>query len=198
WAERSFAGIRGPDGRVEHGLGVTVNVTERRRLEEQLFQAQKMEAVGQMAGGIAHDFNNLLTVVVGNLAEVTLPADDPNRPLLAAAARAAGRAADLTRKLLGFARRNQLVPSPVDPREAFDEVAGLLRRTLDPRIRITAEVEPACGPLMADPTLLTQTLLNLCLNSRDAMPEGGTLELTAGPAAVTATDTGRFPDARPG
>jgi PAS domain S-box-containing protein len=198
WAELSFSAIRGSDGRFEYGLGVAVNVTERRRLEEQLRQAQKMEAVGEMAGGIAHDFNNLLTVVLGNLAEVTLPPGDPNRPLLEAAGRAGGRAADLTRKLLGFARRNQLVPCPVAPAEAFEEVAGLLRRTLDPRIRIVTAVEPGCGPVLADPTLLTQALLNLCLNSRDAMPDGGTLELTAGPVELADADPDRSPDARPG
>jgi PAS domain S-box-containing protein len=198
WTELSFAAVRGADGRLEYGLGVSVNVTERRRLEEQLRQAQKMEAVGQMAGGIAHDFNNLLTVVLGNLAEVTLPSGDPNRPLLEAAGQAAARAADLTRKLLGFARRNQLLPSPVDPAEAFEEVAGLLRRALDPRIRILTAVEPGCGPLLADPTLLTQALLNLCLNSRDAMPDGGTLELTAGPVELADADPDRSPDARPG
>jgi PAS domain S-box-containing protein len=198
WTELSFAAVRGADGRLEYGLGVSVNVTERRRLEEQLRQAQKMEAVGQMAGGIAHDFNNLLTVVIGNLAEVTLPPDDPNRSLLEAAGQAAARAADLTRKLLGFARRNQLLPCPVAPADAFEEVAGLLRRTLDPRINIVTAVEPGCGPVLADPTLLTQALLNLCLNSRDAMPGGGTLMLTAGPTESTAADPDRSPDARPG
>ena len=198
WADLSFAAVRGADGRLEYGLGVSVNVTERRKLEQQLRQAQKMEAVGQMAGGIAHDFNNLLTVVLGNLAEVALPAGDPNRPLLEAAGQASARAADLTRKLLGFARRNQLLPTPVAPAEALDEVAGLLRRTLDPRIRVSTAVEPGCGPVLADPTLLTQALLNLCLNSRDAMPAGGTLELTAGTYELAAADPDRYGDAKPG
>jgi PAS domain S-box-containing protein len=179
WAELSFAAIRGADGRYEYGLGVSVDVTERRKLEEQLRQAQKMEAVGQMAGGLAHDFNNLLTAVIGNLALAKLPPGDPSRPLLAAAEQAAVRAADLTRKLLGYARRNQLLPGPVDPHEAFAEVVGLLRRTLDPRIAIRVEVSPGCGPVLADPGLLNQALMNLCLNSRDAMPDGGTLTLSA-------------------
>ena len=99
-----------------------------------------MEVIGQMAGGVAHDFNNLLTGILGNLSLAQLPEDDPNRPLLAAAEQAAVRAADLTGKLLGYARRNQLVFAPVDPAEAFGEVVGLLRRTLDPRIRIAVKV----------------------------------------------------------
>ena len=101
--------------------------------------------------------------------------NDPNRPLLAAAEQAAVRAADLTGKLLGYARRNQLVFAPVDPAEAFGEVVGFLRRTLDPRIRLAVKVAPGCDSVQADPTLLTQALMNLCLNARDAMPEGGTL-----------------------
>jgi PAS domain S-box-containing protein len=198
WAELSFSAIRGADGAYEYGLGVSVDVTDRRRLEDQLLHAQKMEAVGQMAGGVAHDFNNLLTAVIGNLALARLPADDPNGPLLAAAEQAAARAADLTRKLLGFARKNQLVPGPVNPAEAFGEVVGLLRRTLDPRIELVADVDPLCGPVLADPTLLNQAVLNLCLNARDAMVAGGTLTLAADPVELTEADAAGRPDARAG
>jgi PAS domain S-box-containing protein len=181
WVELSFAAVRSPDGAYEYGLGVSVNVTERRLLEDQLRQAQKMEAVGQMAGGVAHDFNNLLTAVMGNLALVRLPDGDPNRPLLAAIDQAAARAADLTRKLLGYARRNLLVSAPVEPRDALGEIVALLRRTMDPRIELTAAVAPHCPPVHADPTLLAQALMNLCLNARDAMPDGGALTLSADP-----------------
>jgi PAS domain S-box-containing protein len=198
YAELSLAAVRGADGGYEYGLGVSLDVTERQRLEEQLRQSQKMEAVGQMAGGVAHDFNNLLTGLIGNLALVDFPAGDPNRPLVAAAEQAAARAADLTRKLLGFARRNQLVIGPVAPAAAFDEVAGLLRRTLDPRIEIGTAVATGCGPVLADPTLLNQAVLNLCLNARDAMAEGGTLTLSATPVEVTEGDAAGRPDARPG
>jgi PAS domain S-box-containing protein len=200
WAELSFAAVRGPAGEYEHGLGVSVNVTERRLLEDQLRQAQKMEAVGQMAGGVAHDFNNLLTAVLGNLSLVRLPEDDPNGPLLAAVEQAAGRAADLTRKLLGYARRNQLVFAPVDPAEALGEVVALLRHTLDPRIQLAVEVAPDCPPVHADPTLLAQALMNLCLNARDAMPEGGTITLTAGPVELGAAEVrpSGWDDVRPG
>jgi two-component system, cell cycle sensor histidine kinase and response regulator CckA len=199
WVELSYVAVWGPTGEFEYGLGVSLNVNERRRLEDQLRQAQKMDAIGQMAGGVAHDFNNLLTAVLGNLALVNLPESDPNRAMLATVEQAAVRAADLTGKLLGYARRNQLVFAPIKPADAFDEVIGLLHRTLDPRVRLVVQVADDCDPVHADPTLLTQALMNLCLNSRDAMPEGGTLTLTAAVVEVSAVDEGRYPgDSRPG
>ncbi len=188
WAELSFAAVRAPSGAYEHGLGVSVNVTERRRLEDQLRQVQKLEAVGQMAGGIAHDFNNILTAIIGNLSLVRLPDFDPNRALLSAVEQAAHRAADLTRKLLGYARRNQLVFAPVEPRDALNEVTALLRRTLDPRIKLTVACDPNCPPVHADAALLAQALMNLCLNARDAMPEGGALGLSAEPVVRSPDD----------
>ncbi|HEY1190231.1 MAG TPA: PAS domain S-box protein [Gemmata sp.] len=200
WVELSFAAIRDAHGQYEYGLGVSVNVTERQLLEAQLRQAQKMEAIGQMAGGVAHDFNNLLTAVLGNLSLVRLPPGDPHADLLYAAEQAATRAADLTRKLLGYARRNQLVFAPVEPREALTEVVGLLRHTVDPRIALTVDVGGDCPAVHADPTLLVQALLNLGLNARDAMPDGGALVFTA--EAVELTDAESCPagwdDVRPG
>jgi PAS domain S-box-containing protein len=199
WVELSYVVVKGPSGLFEYGLGVSMNVNERRRLEDQLRQAQKMEVIGQMAGGVAHDFNNLLTAVLGNLALVNLPENDPNRALLASVELAAIRAADLTGKLLGYARRNQLVFAPINPADAFDEVVGLLHRTLDPRVQLVVHVAENCDPVHADPTLLNQALMNLCLNSRDAMPGGGTLTLTAGTIEVTAADASLYPgDSRPG
>ena len=199
WAELSYAVVRGPGGAFEYGLGVSLNVTERRHLEDKLQQAQKMEALGQMAGGVAHDFNNLLTAVLCNLAQVRLESEHPNRPHLEAVEQAASRAADLTGKLLGYARRNQIVSTAVHPADAFGETVGLLRHTLDPRIRLAVQVAPDCGPVHADPTLLSQALLNLCLNSRDAMPEGGTLTLSAEAVEVTPADVAaRVGEARHG
>ena len=199
WAELSYVVVKGPTGQFEYGLGVSMNVNERRRLEDQLRQAQKMEVIGQMAGGVAHDFNNLLTAVLGNLALVNLPESDPNRALLASVEQAAIRAADLTGKLLGYARRNQLVFAPINPADAFNEVVGLLHRTLDPRVQLVVNVAENCDPVHADPTLLNQALMNLCLNSRDAMPGGGTLTLTAETVDVSTTDATRYPgDSRPG
>ncbi len=199
WTELSFAAVRGPGGELEWGVGVSLNVTERRRLEEQLRHIQKIEALGQMAGGVAHDFNNLLTGILCNLPQIRLPDGDPNRGHLATIEQAATRAAELTGKLLGYARRNQLVSTPIYPADAFGEVVGLLRHALDPRIRLVVHGADDCDPVQADPTLLSQVLLNLCLNARDAMPEGGTLTLTATRAEVSDDDAARSPgDARAG
>ena len=184
WTELSFAAIRGPDGRYESGLGVTVDVTDRKRLEDQMRQTQKMEAIGQMAGGVAHDFNNLLTAVLGNLAMVRVHEDDPNRPLLAAAEEATTRAADLTRKLLGYARRSQLAAGPVDPRQAFAVVIGTLQQSSGREIAIKVHIPPGCGSVLADSRLLHLALLNLCENAQDAMPRGGVLTLSAEPVAL--------------
>ena len=199
WAELSYAAVRGPGGAFEYGLGVSLNVTERRLLEDQLQQAQKMEALGQMAGGVAHDFNNLLTAVLCNLAQVRLEPDHPHRPHLDAVEQAAGRAAELTGKLLGYARRNQILPAPIPPEDAFAETVTFLRHALDPRVRLVVQVADGCDPVLADPTLLSQALLNLCFNARDAMPDGGTLTLLADTVEVTAGDVAERPgDARPG
>jgi PAS domain S-box-containing protein len=199
WTELSVTVLRGPDGRFEYGLGVSIDVTARRRLEEQLRDARQLEAVGRLAGGVAHDFNNLLTGVLGGLGLVRLPADDPNRPLVAAAEQAAARAAELTRRLLGYARRNQLVPAPVSPREALGALAAALRRKLDPRTRVEVRVDPGCGPVLADAALLHSALSSLCANAREAMPDGGTITLSAEVVEVAPGAAGRgCPDARAG
>ena len=200
WSECTFAAVRGPGGELECGVGVSLNVTERRKLEEQLRHVQKMEVLGQMAGGIAHDFNNLFTAILGNLSQIHLPEGDPNRVHLETIEQATARAADLTGKLLGYARKHQLVPGPVYPADIFAEVAGLIRPALDPRIRLVVNPADDCEPVQADPTLLTQVLLNLCLNARDAMPHGGTLTLSAENVEITEEQTAHRPgeEAYPG
>jgi PAS domain S-box-containing protein len=161
--------------------GIFWDVTEQRTLEAQLRQAQKMEAVGQLAGGVAHDFNNLLTVILGNvqLLQTVLPPGHPQRSCLEATEKAALRAADLTRKMLGFSRRTSLSLVPVDLRAEIDETVALLERTIDPRISLEVEHAPGLWLVEADPGQINQVLMNLCLNARDAMPEGGTLRLSA-------------------
>jgi PAS domain S-box-containing protein len=197
WVELSVTAVRNSSGELLYGLGVSVDVTSRRKLEEQLQQVQKMEALGQLAGGVAHDFNNLLTAVLGNLALVQLSADDPNRPLVRTAEQAAARAADLTRKLLGYARRNQLLVSPLKPADVIEEVVDIVYRTLDPRIEIVADVRTD-AEVLADATLLNQALINLCLNARDAMPHGGRLTLAADAVTVCSNVAAQFPEGRPG
>ena len=176
--------------------GVTMDNTEKRLAQEQLFQAQKMELIGQMAGGIAHDFNNLLTGIIGNLHLAHLSEDDPNHKHLATALRAANRAADLTQKLLGFARKNQLILHATPVGDIVAEVVSFIARTFDPRIRVAAAI-PDEHRVLADPTLISQVLLNLCLNARDAMPQGGRIDIHSDVVTIPEHEV-RHPDSRPG
>jgi len=160
-------------------LGIFWDVTDQRNLEAQLRQAHKMEAVGQLAGGIAHDFNNLLTGILGNLslALADLADSHPIRELLSNAETAALRAAELTRQLLGFSRRAPLLSRPVDLNVVAEETVRLLRRTFDPRIEVQVRPAPGLWPVRADAGQMGQVLMNLCLNARDALVQGGTLTL---------------------
>ncbi len=192
--------VRGADGGAAGVLGIRWDVTEQRALEAQLRQAQKMEAVGQLAGGVAHDFNNLLTAILGNLSllQTGLPEGDPNRELAAGAEKAALRAANLTGQLLGFSRRTPLRAQPVVLNQVVEEVAGLLGRAIDPRIRLELVRGPDLWTAQADPGQLHQVLMNLCLNARDAMPEGGRLLLETANLVLLPEDARPRPGGRPG
>lgn len=154
------------------------DITDRLANEMRLRQSQKLEALGQLTGGIAHDFNNLLTVVVGNADAIEHGSDDPTmRPLAGLIRRAAERGADLTRRLLSFARRQPLVPLPVDVGALVQSTAGLLGRAFGDGIRIEVEVAATACWSVVDPAGLETAILNLALNARDAMPEGGRIIL---------------------
>jgi PAS domain S-box-containing protein len=188
-------------GDVVRGAVITFSDrTQRNRLEEQLRQAQKMEAVGRLAGGIAHDFNNLLTAITGtaSLLLATCPADDPNVELLRTIDKAAWRAADLTRQLLGFSRQSTLWLRPTDLRGVVEEVVNILRRTIDPRIAVEVMTAADLWVIQADPSHLSQVLMNLCLNACDAMHDGGRLFLLAENCVLEEGDAGRHVEARPG
>ena len=161
---------------------------QRAQSEDALQHAQRLESVGQLTGGIAHDFNNLLTVIQGNLQvleELPALADDVHgRQLLAAALRASRRGAELTGKLLAFSRRQVLQPSALDVGQLLHSLAGMLRRTLDQRIRIEVAVAASCPPVLADPGQLEAALLNIAINARDAMREGGRLRFSARPCVA--------------
>jgi PAS domain S-box-containing protein len=164
---------------------------QRAQSEHALEHAQRLESVGQLTGGIAHDFNNLLTVIQGSLQVLeelpTLNEDAQGRQLVAAATRASRRGAELTGKLLAFSRRQVLQPSAVDVGELLHSVADMLRRTMDQRIRIEVDAPDSCPPVLADPGQLESALLNIAINARDAMFEGGTLHF--GAAACDALPT---------
>ena len=176
---------------------------QRAETEEALNHSQRLESVGQLTGGIAHDFNNLLTVIQGNLQVLEeLPAlanDRHAQQLVGAATRASKRGAELTGKLLAFSRRQVLQPRAVDVNTLLQSLADMLRRTLDQRIQIEVDAPP-CPPCLADPGQLESALLNIAINARDAMPDGGTLCFRAAPCPtlpdVLLADFGR--DLTPG
>jgi len=156
-------------------------ISQRRVAEEQLRQAQKMEAIGQLTGGIAHDFNNLLTAIVGHLemAETRVTNDSRAAALLQAALRAAERGATLTRHLLAFARRQHLEPRPVDVPAVIGGAEKILNQTIGPEIRLVICSEANLHAAWVDPNQLELAILNLALNARDAMRAGGTLRIDA-------------------
>jgi PAS domain S-box-containing protein len=167
------------DGVPRRMVGVSVDVTERKVLETQLRHAQKMEAVGQLAGGIAHDFNNMLTVIksYGQLLLIDTPSNAPQREDLEQIVAAADRAAQLTRQLLAFSRKQVLHPEVLDPGAVVAGVAPMLQRLIGPDVRLVTRVSTAVGSVRADPNQLEQVLVNLAVNSRDAMPDGGRLTI---------------------
>jgi PAS domain S-box-containing protein len=180
-------------------LVAVTDVTERRRLEEQLRQAQKMEAIGRLAGGIAHDFNNLLTAMSGyaELAASALADDHPARADILEIRRAAERAARLTGQLLAFGRRQVLSPTVVAPDRLLGDLAGLLRRIIGEDISLELDLRSPGVAVLVDGSQLEQVIMNLVVNARDAMPEGG--RLTIGTAVVEAAPAPlRAPEAPPG
>jgi two-component system cell cycle sensor histidine kinase/response regulator CckA len=179
---------------------ILADITLRKQMEEQLRQGQKMEAIGRLAGGIAHDFNNLLTAILGNaslLAQRLDPAAEEHE-LVDTLERAAWRAAELTRQLLGFSRQTLLWLRPLNLNETVEEVLTLLRRTMDPRIEVQARCTADLWPVRADAGQMSQVLMNLCLNARDAMPEGGRLTLETANRLITEAEAHGSTDTRPG
>jgi PAS domain S-box-containing protein len=158
---------------------IAEDLSERWRLEEQLRRAQKMEAVGRLAGGVAHDFNNLLTIVMGysDLLLERLGATDAMRAYVEEIKKAGERAASLTRQLLAFGRRQVLAPQVLDLNAVVTNVDKMLRRLIGENIELSAVLEPELGRVKADPGQIEQVILNLVLNARDAMPQGGQLTL---------------------
>ncbi|HEV7555641.1 MAG TPA: ATP-binding protein, partial [Kofleriaceae bacterium] len=151
-----------------------------RRAEAHLRQSQKMEAVNRLAGGIAHDFNNLLTVIIsyGYILQRRAPPDDPSTADLAELVRAANRAAELTRQLLAFSRRQVMQPSIVDLAGAIGAMANMLRRVIGEDVQLDIVADSALDPVHVDPSQLEQVILNLVINARDAMPQGGRITIT--------------------
>jgi PAS domain S-box-containing protein len=185
---------------VPYLLGVLRDVTERRQLEEQLLQAQKMEGIGRLAGGVAHDFNNLLTAIVGyaDLAEMELPADSEAVGYLQNVQKAAERAANLTSQLLAFARRQIIEPKVLNLNDLITDIEKILRRLLTEDITLVMRLSPALGQTRVDPGQFGQMLVNLVVNARDAMPTGGTLTIETCNVTLDETYTRLHAEVAPG
>lgn len=187
-------------GRVVRVRGAFQDITDRKRLEEQFRQAQKMEAVGRLAGGVAHDFNNLLTVINGyaDLLLAGMPTDDGNRQAVLAMRDAGERAAGLTAQLLAFGRKAVIAPRPLDLREVLTGAERLLRRLAGTSVQLTVVTDPVPCRIEADPNQLDQVLLNLVVNARDAMPGGGRLTVACRPLLVHVPEPTAFGELSPG
>ncbi len=191
WLEDRGYPIRGASGEIERIVGVATDITERKSLEVQLHQSQKMEAIGQLAGGIAHDFNNLLTVINGRaalaLSSTGLSAE--TRDDLAQIAQAGERAAGLTRQLLLFSRKQTMVRRPLDLNRVIGESTRLFARLIGEHITVEMQLEPQLPVISADSTMIEQIVMNLAINARDAMPKGGRLILST--STLTLSDSHR-------
>jgi PAS domain S-box-containing protein len=176
------------------------DITERRQTEEQLRQAQKMEAIGNLTGGMAHDFNNLLGIIIGNLDLLRdrQSADPDAEELTGEALDAALRGADLTRRLLAFARRQPLQPVRTDVNELIAGIVKLLERTLGEQIQITLDLNPDTCPVVVDAAQLESSLTNLATNARDAMPGGGKLIIVTGNRSLDADYASQHAEVQPG
>ncbi len=180
---RYFSGSSAPildeQGKMVGAMAIARDITDYKKLEEQLLQAQKMESIGNLAGGIAHDFNNLLGGILGyaSFAKKKMSPGDPLYQAVNSIERTAGQAADLTRQLLGFARRGKYQVKPINCNALIQDLIQFLGRTIDKRITLQVELDPHLNLIEGDEAQLQQSLINICLNARDAMPSGGTLKL---------------------
>jgi PAS domain S-box-containing protein len=207
WANTVLTRLLDQEGQPAGFAAITRDLTDRReaekalrRTEEQLRHSQKMEAVGRLAGGIAHDFNNLLMAIGGNAQLLLRRAgpDDPTRPGLEEVKKATDRAADLTKQLLAFSRRQVLAPRVVDLAGAVTEMQRMLERLLGPGVELALRLGPDTPRVRADASQVEQVVMNLVVNARDAMPGGGVIQVQTGVAELTGDDLRRHPFLRPG
>ena len=169
----------GEHGEPVRGVGISLDVTERRTLEEQYQQAQKMEAIGRLAGGVAHDFNNLLTVILGycELLLADLDPDDPRQADIAEIQKAGTSAAGLTRQLLAFSRKQIIEPTLLDLNVVVADMRAMLGRLIGEDVKVVLGLRPELALVKADRGQVEQIVMNLAVNARDAMPRGGTLTI---------------------
>jgi two-component system cell cycle sensor histidine kinase/response regulator CckA len=173
--------VKGPDGQVLHFISIKQDLSDEKRLEAQFLQSQKMEVVGRLAGGVAHDFNNLLTIInmTADLAAENLRHGDPLREDFAEIRHAGERAAGLTRQLLAFSRKQILKPGVIDLGALAQDMSGMLQRLIGEDVHLAVTSPHDLGRVKADPGQIEQVIMNLVVNARDAMPDGGKLTIEA-------------------
>ncbi|MCH7766753.1 MAG: PAS domain S-box protein [Acidobacteria bacterium] len=200
WCLTSVSIIRDSTGKILFSLGQYIDLTERRKLEEQFQQAQKMEAVGRLAGGVAHDFNNLLMVMRGytELMLGRLSANDPLRSNAEEIQKAADRATSLTQQLLAFSRKQVMQPKIFDLNAVVSDTEKMLRRLIGEDIELATILGAELGRVKADPGQIEQVILNLAVNARDAMPQGGKLVLETANVELTQAFARQHPGVTPG
>ena len=202
WAfveDRGFT-LHNDEGCALRVLGSMTDISERVRLEDRLRQSQKLEAIGQLTGGVAHDFNNLLTIIIGNieLMQMQLPDETPLRHYVDMTAMAADRAAQLTHRLLAFSRQQALIPRVLNVNDVISGLEGMIRRTVSENIDISIVKTASLWQAEADLAQLETAILNLVINSRDAMPSGGTLTIETSNATLEDQNVTNHPGLQPG
>ena len=200
WEQASISALRDPSGAITHFLAVKEDVTVRKALEAQLAQAQKMESIGRLAGGVAHDFNNLLTVINGycDLMQRRLNPADPLLGPLGHIRKAGDRAAELTRQLLAFSRKQIIQPKPMNLNDLITEAQDMLQRLVGEDVELAIRPAPGLGQAMVDRGQFHQVLMNLAVNARDAMPKGGMLTIATENVELHEDHPAAHPEAAPG
>ena len=200
YAEKTITPVRDASGKITHFISNDRDITERRKLEAQLLQAQKMDAIGQLAGGVAHDFNNLL-MVISSYAELSLDSLTPEHPLhqkLTEILKASQRAADLTRQLLAFSRKQIQSLQSLDLNAVVQELNRMLARLIGEHIELVVSGDKDLGRIKADPVQIEQIIINLAANARDAMRHGGKLEISTANVHLDESYVHRRPVVPPG
>lgn len=195
-SDRSFP-VRDAEGRIIRIAGVATDETERRTLEAQLLQSQRLESIGRLAGGVAHDFNNLLTVIMSHAAFARQDAENADEDLVSIE-RAGRRAAELTAQLLAFARRQVIEPRVVDLNALTGQIDRMLQRLIGASISLQTQLQPSLWSVKVDPAQMEQVLVNLAVNARDAMPNGGTLTIETANVTLGPGYAGMHADVSPG
>jgi PAS domain S-box-containing protein len=200
WISESARAVRGPDGTVSHYEGFIEDINPRKRYEAKLFQSQKMETVGKLAGGIAHEFNSILTAIIGQseLLRNDLPAESPLAKNVLEITRAAGRATTLTRQLLAYGRKQILQPETLDLNQVIASMEGTFHHLMG--VDIKTHIVPAAGlqAVKADAGQIEQVIMNMAINAREAMPNGGQLTLETANVSIALESVGHYPELKAG